>query len=61
MARDDAINLKPSDYNRDEIEAHFRQRIVLIAEFITRYDLIDTPYLSISGSRGSCYYEKDSD
>lgn len=59
LARDDAMQLKPDSYTRDEVEGHFRQRISLLAEFITRYGVVDSPYLAVTGCHGNLYYERD--
>lgn len=56
-ARDLAIEACASAYSRDELEEHYRQRSVILNEFIVRYDLIDTPRLAISDFTGIVYYE----
>jgi hypothetical protein len=58
-ARDCAIEVSPTSYSRDEIEEHYRQRMSLVAEFIGRYDLADSPRLSISDFTGVVYYQED--
>lgn len=58
-ARDDAIHVAPSQYNRAELEEHFRQRLVLRAEFVERYDVLDSPFLSISPVFGGLFYSEE--
>ena len=57
-ARDDAMQLAPALYNRDEIESHFRQWLAFISEFCERYGVEDSPLLRISGTFGRMYYSE---
>jgi hypothetical protein len=58
-ARDSAMNLAPDHYNREEMEEHFRQRQKLFQEFTDRYELLDTPHLVISSTKGALYYDDE--
>ena len=59
-ARDCALNVVAGHYSRDEVEQHYRDKMVLISEFIQRYEFMDSPLLAISELTGIVYYE-DSD
>ena len=59
VARENSIDANPRAYNRDEIEAHYRQKFALFAEFIERYALEDSPAVTIMASTGIIYYTGD--
>lgn len=54
--REDAISVtRGVGYTREEIEAHYRQNIMLWSQFTATYGLPETPYLAVDSTIGIIY------
>lgn len=55
-AREESIQVNPRNYNRDEIERHYMERLRMWGEFFARYNVAESPHTNIQATSGVIFY-----